>query len=50
MGFVRGAVGAFVGQAFATSGHLRAVTLGVAVGIYIGQNYHVPNVKDESKR
>ncbi|QDZ19817.1 hypothetical protein HOP50_03g23330 [Chloropicon primus] len=50
MAFVRGALGAFVGQAFAGSRSLQALTIGVAVGIYLDQNYTVPNVKEETKR
>jgi len=47
---VRGAVGAFVGQAFAGSRSLQALTLGITFGIYLDQNYTLPNVKEETKR
>ena len=50
MAFVRGAVGAFVGQAFAGSRSLQALTLGITFGIYLDQNYTLPNVKEETKR
>ena len=50
MAFIRGALGAFVGQFFAASVHARAFVVGVVLGVYVGQNYDVPNVKVESKR
>jgi len=50
MGFLRAALGGFVGQFFAASVHARAFVAGVAAGVFVGQTYDVPNVKEESKR
>ncbi len=50
MGFLRAALGGFVGQFFAASLHARAFVAGVAAGVFVGQNYDVPNVKQESRR
>ena len=50
MAFLRGLLGAFVGQVFAGSVGAQAFVAGIAVGVWVGQNYNVPNVKEESKR
>ena len=50
MAFIRGVLGALVGQVFAGSAGARAFVVGVATGIWVGQNYDVPNVKQEFQR
>jgi hypothetical protein len=48
--FIRSVLGAFVGQVFAGSAGARGFVVGLATGVWVGQNYNVPNVKQEFQR